>query len=208
MRYRNPLVAACNHLHVSLCRPRQGCNSRVFRVKLRRRSRGKFSAKPCDDVRGGAPVQEPHGQFTSSSNNDDGGNNDTGTAPARRGASGFVNELLDFGGQLLEGRFGACFSGNNVFPVEGEEEHGAASRQAEVEVGSGRDGGRRNREFALKMALTYRGQDPAQVRVCVFCFVFRLSCRFSATVPIKCYDNSSEGYLPRAYRTSVYYSRW
>lgn len=152
-------------------------------MKLRRRSGCKFSAKPCNDIRGGASAPNSHGQFTNSSgrscsaNNNDDGNNDTGTTSARRGAGGFVSEFLGFGGQLLEGRFGACFNGNNVSPEEGDEEYRAASRQAVVEEGSGRGKGRRNREFALKMALTYRGQDPAQVRVVVFLFGFGFSGR-------------------------------
>lgn len=76
--------------------------------------------------------------------------------PARQRGS-VVGDIMDLGEQVWKGSFGACFSGDYAVAREG----GGEAREAP------RPGKPRNRRgdtvWALKMALTYAGQDPQQV---------------------------------------------
>ena len=73
--------------------------------------------------------------------------------PARQRRS-VVGDIMDLGEQVWKGSFGGCFSGNYGGALE---EDGKAPRSAKPRDGGG------NAEWALKMVLTYAGQDPLQV---------------------------------------------
>lgn len=64
---------------------------------------------------------------------------------------------MDLGEQVWKGSFGGCFSGNYGGALQGDAEATEAPRS-----GKPRDN-RGDTEWALKMALTYAGQDPLQV---------------------------------------------
>lgn len=91
-----------------------------------------------------------------------GGDGD-GTLPPTSGRAGIVNGLLGLG-ELIQGSFGACFSGNYAPPEERGGEGEGGEEGARSRLGKAGERLRRDTEFALKMALTYRGQDPAQVQ--------------------------------------------
>lgn len=165
----------------------QGCNSRVFRVTLRHPRRHELAI----DLNG--VCQAPR-TLTSTPSTATGTGTGTGCGSGcgigrsdsieplptpRASGGGFVTELMGLGEQFIQGSFGACFGGNapsssrdSAEEVEISEEgirnrnrNGKGGVGAEGCCRSPRAGGcRRDTEFALKMALTYRGQDPAQVR--------------------------------------------
>lgn len=87
----------------------------------------------------------------------DGHNNGT-PARQRRSVVGDIMDIMDLGEQVWKGSFSACFSGNYGGALERDGEARAASGAANKP----RDG-RGDTEWALKMALTYAGQDPLQV---------------------------------------------
>lgn len=70
-----------------------------------------------------------------------------------------AGDLLVVGEQLVRGTFGACFRGDYGCVVERE----GGKRRDACRTGGKGDGGTET-EWALKMALTLRGQDPAQAR--------------------------------------------
>ena len=85
---------------------------------------------------------------------------------------------MDLGEQVWKGSFGACFSGNYGGALGGGEKAREAPRSVNPREGRG------NTEWALKMALTYIGQDPLQVRTsrglcCQVMYLshLRLACR-------------------------------
>lgn len=83
------------------------------------------------------------------------------------GVSAAASEPIGLAGRLFRGSFGACFSGHGqtsddeLTPLSrGNERSGGVSG-----VRLDQPGEIAPREFALKMALTLRGQDPAQVNL-------------------------------------------
>ena len=102
-----------------------------------------------------------------------GNSTDAPSPRSMRRGRGLVNELMDLGEQFIQGSFGACFGENDTVSSADEvympgEGSGDCKRKGKGK-GEGRTpshaggGGGRETEFALKMALTYRGQDPEQV---------------------------------------------
>lgn len=158
----------------------QGCNSRVFRVTLRHPRRNEHAV----DLNGAcqAPTTLPSSPTTGSGCGIGRSDSLDPSPTPRPSGGGFVTGLMGLGEQFIQGSFGACFSGNgpssspdSVEEMEMSEEEmrnrnsnekGGVGAEAEARCRSPRAGScRRDTEFALKMALTYRGQDPAQVRV-------------------------------------------
>ncbi|CAM9561025.1 unnamed protein product, partial [Laminaria digitata] len=124
----------------------QGCNSRVFRVTVRhlRRDGGAVNLNGACQASGALPQTPTAGVGRGIGRS---GSMET-PPPPRPDWGGLVNELVGLGEQFIQGSFGACFGGNGP----------SSSRDPAEDV----EICRRDTEFALKMALTYRGQDPAQ----------------------------------------------
>lgn len=76
---------------------------------------------------------------------------------------------MDLGEQVWKGSFGACFSGNYGGAVGADEE---ARRESPRSV-KPREG-RGDTEWALKMVLTYAGQDPLQVLLAHLGYAFSI----------------------------------
>ncbi|CAM9696013.1 unnamed protein product, partial [Ectocarpus fasciculatus] len=135
----------------------QGCNSRVFRVRLRSRRQDHAS-------RGGADGADAHAASIASpslpsatagpaSKSTHSSETPSSTSPPN---GSFVNDLVGMGEQLWKGSFGACLSGNY-----GSVEQGAANAKRSAVPDRAEDRPA-DMEWALKMALTLVGQDPLQ----------------------------------------------
>lgn len=77
--------------------------------------------------------------------------------PARQRRS-VAGDFIGLGEQVWKGGFGACFSGDHARAQEGGGEAREAPRSSKPRECPG------GAEWALKMALTYAGQDPLQVQ--------------------------------------------
>lgn len=93
------------------------------------------------------------------------------------GVSAAASEPVGLAGRLFRGSFGACFSGHGQISDDemtplprGKERSGGVSGVRLDQPGETAQ----KEEFALKMALTLRGQDPAQVLL--FPYIVLLQC--------------------------------
>lgn len=91
-----------------------------------------------------------------------------------RGDIGLMDELKIFGERTIKGKFSAGFdlkaSPGGAVEEGRREDQKAETVRVKVENPCAR---RRDTEFALKMALTYQGQDPAQVHSIIVSAKFR-----------------------------------
>ncbi|CAN0106327.1 unnamed protein product [Scytosiphon promiscuus] len=138
----------------------QGCNSRVFRVGLRRyqpdtvgRGGNKRNALEDDQRPPTASSRLPRGAADRVAGS---GNLSGMSNPGTPRGGCIAADILGVGGQLWRGSFGACFRGD----YGGIER---AGRQGREDLRRGGETGVET-EWALKMALALRGQDPAQAR--------------------------------------------